>query len=379
MRSRIQRLSLANFRSYAQASLETDGRTCFLYGPNGAGKTNLLEAVSLLSPGRGLRGAASSDIGRRGGPDGEGEPWAVAAEILSGEDLIAVGTGIESPEATRRVARLAGEGVPVSSLAEHVRPLWLTPAHDRLFAGSAGDRRRFLDRLVFSAVPSHAIEVSRYERAQRERMRVLGSGQADRAWLDALEAQAATSGARVATARADTVRALATEIEARGDGHFPAARIALTGEWDRLALEDCAPEEIAARLARALAGARGRDAAAGRPLCGPHRTDLAVVELGSGRGAAQCSTGEQKALILNLILAQAARLSRAIHTPNPILLLDEVAAHLDAARRAALFDEIDALALQAFLTGTDDSLFETIKGRALGVRVEASSLTVMER
>jgi len=379
MRSRIQRLSLANFRSYAEASLETDGQTCFLYGPNGAGKTNLLEAISLLSPGRGLRGATSSEIGRRRNVEEEGEPWAVAAEILSGEDLIAVGTGIESSDSTRRVARLAGEGVAVSTLAEHVRPLWLTPAHDRLFAGAAGDRRRFLDRLVFSSVPSHAVEVSRYERAQRERMRVLGSSIADRAWLDALEAQAATSGARVAGARADTVRALATEIEARDGGHFPSARIALTGEWDRLALENCAVEDIEARLARALAGARGRDAAAGRALCGPHRTDLTVVELGSGRAAAQCSTGEQKALILNLILAQAARLSRAIHMPNPILLLDEVAAHLDAARRAALFDEIDVLGLQAFLTGTDDTLFETIKSRAMGVRVEASSLTVTER
>src|SRR5258708_7056634 len=264
MRSRIQRLSLANFRSYAEASLETDGRTCFLYGPNGAGKTNLLEAISLLSPGRGLRGAASSEIGRRRDAEGEGEPWAVAAEIISGEDLIAVGTGMESSDSTRRVARLAGEGVAVSALAAHVRPLWLTPAHDRLFAGSGGDRRRFLDRLVFSSVPSHAIEVSRYERAQRERMRVLSSNQVDRAWLDALEAQAATSGARVAAARADTVRALAAEIEARGGGHFPAARIALTGEWDRLALE--APEGIETRLAPALARAGGRGAAAARDV-----------------------------------------------------------------------------------------------------------------
>jgi DNA replication and repair protein RecF len=240
MRSRIQRLSLANFRSYAEASLETEGRTCFLFGPNGAGKTNLLEAISLFSPGRGLRGAAASEVGRQHAGEVEGRPWAVAAEVISGDDLIALGTGVETAGATRRVARLAGENVPVSSLAEHVRPLWLTPAHDRLFAGAAGDRRRFLDRLVFSALPSHAAQVSGYERAQRERMRVLGDGQADRAWLDALEAQAARSGAKVAAARADTVRALVSEIESRDGGHFPAAHVDLTGEWDRLALQDCA-------------------------------------------------------------------------------------------------------------------------------------------
>jgi DNA replication and repair protein RecF len=378
MRARIKRLSLVNFRSYDATSLEADGRTCFLFGPNGAGKTNLLEAISLFSPGRGLRGAASSEIGRRRPGEDQGQAWAVAAEVTSGVDLVPIGTGIEEPDATRRVARVAGENVSVSTLADHVRPLWLTPAHDRLFAGSAGDRRRFLDRLVFSTLPGHGADVSAYERAQRERMRVLGSGHADLAWLDALEALAAKSGARLAAARAATVRALASEIDGRGDAPFPAADIGLTGEWDGLALQATPLDEIETRLARALAGARGRDAAAGRALCGPHRTDLAVVERRSGRPAAQCSTGEQKALILNLILAQAARLSRAIDAPNPILLLDEVAAHLDASRRAALFDEIDALSLQAFLTGTDEALFETIGGRALGVRVEASSLTVAE-
>jgi DNA replication and repair protein RecF len=303
----------------------------------------------------------------------------VAAEVDSDDVVLSIGTGTEIPDAPRRLARVAGEGVPISALAEHVRPLWLTPAHDRLFADGAGDRRRFLDRLVFSWAPGHAADVSAYERSLRERTRVLGADSTDRAWLEALEAQAAKTGVRIASARAQTVLALNIEIDARDGRPFPAARIDLTGEWDRLAMDGVPANEIEAQLVRELAGARGRDGAAGRALCGPHRTDLSVVERNTGRAAAQCSTGEQKALILNLILAQAARLSRAIHVPNPILLLDEVAAHLDAERRAALFDEIDALSLQAFLTGTDEALFEAIKGRALGVRVEASSLTVAER
>ena len=378
MRSRIRRLSLANFRSYASANLETGGQTCFLFGPNGAGKTNLLEAISLFSPGRGLRGAAASEFCRRDPGQPEDHPWAVAAEIIAADDVVSIGTGVESADAPRRVARRAGETVPISSLAQYIRPLWLTPAHDRLFAGGSGDRRRFLDRLVFSDRPQHAADVAAYERAQRERLRLLETGAADRAWLEALEFQVAKSGAGIAEGRAATVRALAAEIAARDGNHFPSAHIELTGEWDRLVMQGLSTDEIAARLAAALADGRARDAAAGRALCGPHRSDLVVLESVSGRPAVQCSTGEQKALILNLILAQAARLSRAFDAPNPILLLDEVAAHLDARRRAALFDEIDALALQAFLTGTDDILFETLRDRALGVRVEASILAPME-
>jgi len=373
MRSRIQRLTLTDFRSYRQATLEAEGRTCFLFGPNGAGKTNLLEAISFFSPGRGLRSAASAEIGRRAPAESEGAAWVVVADIQSNGDLVRLGTGVEGDGAGRRVARVAGEGAPISALAQHLRPLWLTPAHDRLFSGPAGDRRRFLDRLVFSALPTHSAEVSAYEHAQRERLRLLTTSGADRAWLEALEARAAKAGARLASARAETVRALAAEIAARGDGPFPAADLTLTGEWSAMEAED------EARLAAALAVSRHRDATAGRALTGPHRVDLGVTSRLSGRPAAACSTGEQKALILNLILAQAARLSRAIGAPNPILLLDEVAAHLDADRRRALFDEIEALSLQAFLTGTDEALFESLAGRALGVRVEASSLALLDK
>ncbi len=247
--------------------------------------------------------------------------------------------------------------------------MWLTPAQDRLFLEGATERRRFLDRLVFAAEPTHASHASTYERAMRERLRLLtDETPPDPAWLDALEAQAARAGAALASGRARTVQALAAEIEARRDGPFPRARLSLSGEWGEPA------PDAEARLLSALKAARPRDAAAGRALSGPHRTDLVVIHHEKDRPAAEGSTGEQKALVLNLVLAQAARLSRAKSDPNPILLLDEVAAHLDSDRRAALFDEIVALGLQAFLTGVDRALFQGLKGRAQGVRVDASAL-----
>ena len=379
MRSRIERITLTDFRSYSCGELELAGESAFLFGPNGAGKTNFLEAISFFSPGRGLRGAALAEIGRRQPGEAEGRAWAVSAQLRSGEASVRIGVGTEAPGAARRAVRIDGEPANSASLARYLRPIWLTPAQDRLFLDGAGERRRFFDRLVFTATPAHAGEVAVYERAQRERMRLLLSGAADRSWLDALEAQAARAGAKVATARAETLAALAGEIDARADGAFPAATLGLAGEWEQSALDGASVAEIETRLAVALAEARARDGTVGRALCGPHRTDLTVIHRQRGRPAGQCSTGEQKALILNLILAQAARLSRANSASNPILLLDEVAAHLDQARRAALFDEIEALTLQAFLTGTDEALFESLKGRALGIAVEASSLTILDR
>ena len=377
MRSRIRRLTLTDYRSYAQASLETEGRSCFLFGPNGAGKTNLLEAISQFSPGRGLRGATAAEVGRKVSPTAEPRAWAVSAEITAAERTLRLGVGVQEPVGSRRSARLDGHGASVAAFADYIRPLWLTPALDRLFSGSASERRRFLDRLVFSAEPGHAYQVTLYERALRERLRILAGDAADRAWLAAIESQAARAGALVSVARAESIAALGAEIAARPEGPFPRAEVGLDGEWEAMALSGVAAAEIEARLAGALAEGRGRDAAAGRALRGPHRADLAVIDHRSGRPAGECSTGEQKALILNLILAQAGRLSRAIDAPNPILLLDEVAAHLDQARRAALFDEIETLSLQAFLTGTDASLFDALQGRALGVRIEAASLTVV--
>lgn len=388
-RAALLSLTLTDFRSYERARLAPDGRSVYLFGANGAGKTNLLEAISLLSPGKGLRGASLVEVGRRLPGEAVGRAWAVAAEVEApstgpGEDApVRLGAGVEQAGAARRIVRIEGETVPPGRLADHIRPIWLTPAQDRLFLEAASERRRFFDRLVFAGEPAHASHASAYDKAQRERMRLLTDAAergapADAVWLTALEARLAQAGALMAHARARTLLALQTEIDGRGDRPFPRARLSLTGEWEQMALAGVEIAEIEPRLATALAAARLRDGAAGRALTGPHRGDLAIIHADKDRPAAECSTGEQKALILNLVLAQAARLSRAKDAPNPILLLDEVAAHLDLKRRAALADEITALGLQAFLTGTDESLFDHLKGRALGVRVSELGLTALE-
>jgi len=374
VRTVLTRLSLTDFRSYAAAELALDGRPVFLVGPNGAGKTNLLEAVSLLTPGRGLRGSSLAEVGRRLPGETRGRAWAVTATVSADGEETRLGTGVAEAGASRRTVRLEGESVPPGRLAEHLRQVWLTPAQDRLFLEGAGERRRFFDRLVFADLPRHAAYVGAYEKALRERMRLLTEGPADPAWLDALEARLAEAGALMAESRAATLAALQTEIDGRGERPFPQARLSLTGEWEQMALAGQPIGDIEARLAVVLRAGRERDAAAGRALTGPHRGDLAVVHAEKDRPAAECSTGEQKALILNLALAQAARLARQAEAPSPILLLDEVAAHLDARRRAALFDEIEALRLQAFLTGTDEHLFAGLEGRAQGVRVEPAGL-----
>ncbi len=380
----INTLTLTDFRSYAHARLETGGRSVYLFGANGAGKTNLLEAISLLSPGKGLRGSSLAEVGRRLPGEATGRAWAVAAQVEAGlDEPVQLGTGVEIGGQTRRLVRVEGETVPPGRLADHIRPIWLTPAQDRLFLEAASERRRFFDRLVFAGEPSHASHANAYDKAQRERMRLLtdafeSGAPADSVWLTALEARLAEAGALMAEARARTLVALQAEIDGRGDRPFPQARLSLTGEWEKLALEGVEFAEIELRLATALAAARPRDGAAGRALTGPHRGDLDILHVEKDRPAAECSTGEQKALILNLVLAQAARLSRAESAPNPIVLLDEVAAHLDLTRRAALADEITALKLQAFLTGTDELLFDHLKGRALGVRVCDAGLTALE-
>ena len=375
----LSRLTLTDFRSYARADLVLDGRPVYLVGPNGAGKTNLLEAVSLFTPGRGLRGSSLAEVGRRMPGEAVGRAWTVAAVVSADGEATQLGTGVEVPGAARRIVRIAGETVPPGRLADHLRQVWLTPAQDRLFLEGASERRRFFDRLVFAAIPRHAAHAQAYEKSNRERMRLLtDEATPDAGWLDALEARLAEAGALMAEARAQTLAALQTEIDERGMRPFPQAKLTLTGEWEQMAAAGADIADIEVKLARALAAARPRDAAAGRALTGAHRGDLAVIHAEKDRPAAECSTGEQKALILNLVLAQSARLSRAESAPSPILLLDEVAAHLDRIRRAALFDEIEALGLQAFLTGTDEHLFEDLKGRAQGVRVDASGLTQLD-
>ncbi len=368
--SALLSLSLTNFRSYEAASLRMDGASVVLFGPNGAGKTNLLEAVSLLSPGRGLRGSAIGELGRRLPGEAVGRVWAISALVEAGEGgPVRLGAGIEAPGAGRRVVRVDGETVKPGRLSEHVRPIWLTPAQDRLFLEGAGERRRFFDRLVFAAEPGHAAHVAAYDAAMRERARLLAEDDPDPAWLSALEGRMAEAGEAMAAARARTLADLQAEIDSRDDRPFPRGALSFLGEFGAIQETDWAGK---------FAAARARDQAAGRALTGPHRGDIQVIHAERDRPAAECSTGEQKALILNLVLAQAARLSRAKEAPNPVVLLDEVAAHLDARRRAALADEIAALGLQAFMTGTDQNLFEHLKGRALMVRIDAAGPAILE-
>lgn len=374
----IQSLTLTDFRSYAAATLPIAAGAVVLHGPNGAGKTNLLEALSLFTPGRGLRGATAPEMGRREPGEATGRAWAVAAVLTDGEEETKLGTGVQSPGAARRIVRIDGETAQPGRLLDHLRPVWATPEQDRLFSDARAARLKFLDRLVFAADPAHAASVSAYEKALRERLRLLTEGAEGRAadplWLDALELRLGEAGAEAAMARAAALTTLQAAIDARNDRPFPQADLGLTGEAEAMATAGAGPEAIAAALREGLTRSRARDAAAGRSLFGPHRSDLTALHREKNRPAAEGSSGEQKALVLNLILAQITRL--ADQPAPPVLLLDEAPAHLDTARRAALFDEIEALGLQAFMTGTEAELFAPLRGRAQFVRVEGGALTV---
>ncbi|HEY1146784.1 MAG TPA: DNA replication/repair protein RecF, partial [Allosphingosinicella sp.] len=331
----IARLSLTDFRSYADALVEPGPGLVILTGENGAGKTNLLEAVSLLAPGRGLRGAALSEMARQGGAGG----FTVAARL---DDTVEIGTGALTSAPERRVVRINGVAAAANALAERLSVLWLTPAMDRLFTEAAGGRRRFLDRLVLALEPAHAHHAARYEAAMRARTRLLTGDEAtDPAWLTALEAQMHEHGLAVAEARARTVAALSARIADEPETIFARAGLALVG-WS-----ETAPWSLAAN--------RNRDAAAGRATEGPHRQDLRVMHLGKGQAAELCSTGEQKALLIGLVLAHAALVEERTGRP-PVLLLDEVAAHLDPRRRAALLDRLGASGGQVWMTGTEPAL-----------------------
>lgn len=373
----ITSLALTDFRSYASASLPVSGGAVVLHGPNGAGKTNLLEAISLLTPGKGLRGATAAEMGRREPSEAVGRPWAVAATLRGSDgDEVRLGTGVQAmgPSA-RRIVRIDGETAPPGRLLDYLRPVWATPEQDRLFSDARAERLRFFDRLVFAAHPDHAAVVSTYEKALRERLRLLTdeTRPADPLWLDALEARLAESGARAAVARAAALKELQAGIDARADRPFPQADLGLAGSAETMAAEGADEADIVEALGEGLMRARARDAAAGRSLFGPHRSDLTALHREKNRPAAEGSSGEQKALVLNLILAQVARL--ADQPAQPVLLLDEAPAHLDAARRAALFDEIEALGLQAFMTGTERGLFAALEGRAQFVAVEGGGLS----
>jgi DNA replication and repair protein RecF len=347
----VSRLTLTNFRSYASATLEPGPGFVLLFGENGAGKTNLLEAVSILTPGRGLRGAALSDMARQGG----GGSWAVAAKL--GEVDIGTGTLPGAPE--RRQVRINGAAASVNSLSEWLSVLWLTPAMDRLFTGSTGDRRRFLDRLVLALEPAHAHHASRYEAAMRARNKLLADETWDETWLGSLELAMAEHGEEIAAARVRTVASLDERLAAAPDDEFARAQIGLEG-WN--------PTD----LSRMLRGNRQRDAAAGRATEGPHRQDLAVRHRAKQMPAAQSSTGEQKALLLGLVLAHADLVADRRGEP-PILLLDEVAAHLDPKRRAALFDRLEGRG-QVWMTATEAVLFDGI-GAASRFQVQPGRVT----
>jgi len=374
----IQSLTLTDFRSYAAATLSIAAGTVVLHGPNGAGKTNLLEALSLFTPGKGLRGASAPEMGRREPGEATGRAWAVAAVLTDGENETKLGTGVQTAGAARRIVRIDGETAPPGRLLDHLRPVWATPEQDRLFSDARAARLKFLDRLVFAADPDHAASVSAYEKALRERLRLLTDGSegqpADPLWLDALELRLGEAGAAAALARAAALITLQAAIDDRGDRPFPQADLGLTGEAEAMATASAGAEAIAAAIREGMSRSRARDAAAGRSLYGPHRSDLTALHREKNRPAAEGSSGEQKALVLNLILAQIARL--AGQAAAPILLLDEAPAHLDTRRRAALFDEIEALGLQAFLTGTEAELFAPLRDRAQFVRVEGGALTV---
>ena len=338
----LTRLELTDFRNHASMSLRPEAPFIALFGANGAGKTNVLEAISLLVPGRGLRRAALEEMPRCGGKGG----FTITAEI----DDVTLGTGVEAHAPARRKVRINGANATINGLAEWLSVVWLTPSMDRLFTEGAATRRRFLDRLVLALEPMHARNSSRFEKAMQQRNRLLTDyAAADPVWLDALEAQMAESGAAIGDARQRTMAGLISQLADVSAYPFAVPDIELAFDTPR------SEPEMRSLWRRD----RRRDAGAGRTLIGPHRADLVVHNRANNHAADRCSTGEQKALLLSLILAHAALVASQRGAP-PILLLDEVAAHLDPARRAALFARLAETGAQVWMTGTEPALFDGI-------------------
>lgn len=371
----IRKLTLTNFRNYGQLSLSLERGPVVLTGDNGAGKTNLLEAISFLTPGRGLRRAAHEDIATASATAG----FAINAKVEGpfGEASIGTGTLSDQPGMVEPARRVRINGVPAKSaddLLEWLRIIWLVPSMDTLFNGPAGDRRRFLDRLVLAIDPQHGRRALDYEKAMRGRNRLLAEGSRDDRWFDAIETQMAETGVAIASARMELVGLLAGMVEKLpDDGPFPKSDIALDGVIE--ALVGTAPAvDIETAFITRLAENRARDRAAGRTLEGPHRSDLTVTHRPKAMPAALCSTGEQKALLTGIVLSQA-RLVAEMTGATPVLLLDEIAAHLDPGRRAALFSILIDLDCQAFLTGTDAALFSSLEGRAQFLDVKTGTVS----
>jgi DNA replication and repair protein RecF len=361
--ARIRRLTLNNFRSYHAAQIEIAANLVVLVGPNGAGKTNLVEAISFLAPGRGLRRATLTEVAFM---EGDGS-WAMAADVEGALGLATLGTGIEAPTnedmTVTRKCRIDREPVSsASAFADHLRVIWLVPAMDQLFSGPASERRRFLDRLALAVDAAHASRVSALERSLRSRNRLLEEPRPDPHWLDAIEHETAELAVAVAALRAETVTRLSAALAVRRSSPFPSAEIALEGWMEKL-LPQHSAREIEDRYRAVLHDNRARDAAAGRTLDGPHLTDLVVAYAPKDIPAAEASTGEQKALLIGLVLAHAGLITEMIGFA-PVLLLDEVVAHLDPSRRSALYAELEMLGAQVLMTGADPAAFAEIGTRA---------------
>jgi DNA replication and repair protein RecF len=373
----LRRLTLTDFRNYDGLRLDVDARLVALTGVNGAGKTNLLEAISLFAPGRGLRGASFEEVGRRGGSGA----WAIAAVLDADGHETRLGTGWsgqgEEQDGSGQSRMVLVDGhvkKSAGAFCEHLRLLWLTPAMDRLFGGPAGDRRRFMDRLVAAYDPEHSARVTVFEKVMRERNLLLEDPRADTAWLASLEAHMAEAATAIAAARLLAIEALQSHIdEARSGDAFPWGILAIEGEIEAL-LSQMPAVRAEDEYRRLLADSRVLDRAAGRTLRGPHRSDLRVTHGPKSMPAGTCSTGEQKALLIGLILAQA-RAVKAVTGQAPVLLLDEVAAHLDRPRREGLFAALGGLGAQAWMTGTDDHLFANLPPCSQRFRVDSGAVT----
>jgi DNA replication and repair protein RecF len=372
--SRIHRLTLTHFRNYRVAGLATQSDMVVLVGPNGAGKTNCLEAISFLAPGRGLRRATLEDVADNQG-DGS---WAVSAAVEGALGLATLGTGIDTPRAdassTTRRCRIDRESVgSAAAFGDHLRMVWLTPSMDGLFTGAASERRRFFDRLVLAIDSEHSSRISALERALRSRNRLLEVRNYDDHWCDAIERETAELAVAVAATRGQTAVKLAAMLRARGQASaFPSAEIALDG-WMENALLSEPATSVEDRYRQILRDARVRDAAAGRTLDGPHLTDLQVIYAPKKMPARDASTGEQKALLIGLVLAHATLVAEMTGV-IPLLLLDEIVAHLDPGRRAALFGELAKLGAQAWLTGADPAAFGEISGGGEIFNVESGHI-----
>lgn len=367
----VRRLRLTDFRCYGTLDLDLDPRPVAIFGENGSGKTNLLEAVSFLAPGKGLRSAGADRVVRREGEE-RAESWAVFAELEGRGEAYRIGVG--SREGSRRETRIDGEPATQFELGRLAPMIWLTPAQDRLFAGPRADRLRFFDRLVYAADPAHGDAATAYEKTRTRRQRLLEDGRPDPAWLDAIEHEMAGYGVAMAAARLDALARLQSGIDDRPGGVFPQADLALDGAVEADLAETASASEAEDRFAAALKEGRARDAAAGRTLtAGPHRTELLARHREKDQAAADCSTGEQKALILTLALAQA-RVLAAQGGLAPLLLLDETCAHLDAARREGLAREILATGSQAWLTGVERVLFEPFGDHAQFLEIAGATV-----